>query len=387
MLVGPRAAGKTTTASRYAATVVRLDEPAEAVAFRADPDAALRGLPEPVLLDEWQAVPEVLGAVKRSVDRRPRAGRYILTGSARADLLAATWPATGRVLRIPLFGMTAAEQLGRPGVTPLVDRLVVGDELPAPDRPPDLRTYVELALRGGFPEPALALEGDARRRWLESYVEQLATRDVASLAERRDPARVRRFIEAYAHCSARVVDGKTLFEAAGVNRKTAEGYEGLLEALMVVERVPAWLTNRLKRLVRLPKRYLTDTGLVTGSLRVDERQVMRDGDLLGRLLDTFVVAQLRAQATVAASRPRLHHLRDEQGRHEVDLVAECGGGQVIGVEIKASSAPDAEDGRHLRWLRDRLGARFLAGVVLHTGRRVYQLDERIVAAPIATLWT
>jgi predicted AAA+ superfamily ATPase len=122
LVVGPRASGKTTTAARHAATVIRLDRPGEAAAFRADQDSALRGLREPVLLDEWQEAPEVLGAVKRAVDGNPRPGRYLLTGSVRADLDAPTWPGTGRLVRIPLLGMTVAEREGRPMTVPLAGR-------------------------------------------------------------------------------------------------------------------------------------------------------------------------------------------------------------------------------------------------------------------------
>lgn len=108
-VTGPRATGKTTTARRHAVTVVRLDREAEAAAFRADPDVALRGLPEPVLLDEWQEVPGVLGAVKRAVDDEPRPGRYILTGSVRIDLDAQTWPGTGRLVRLPMHDCRCAK--------------------------------------------------------------------------------------------------------------------------------------------------------------------------------------------------------------------------------------------------------------------------------------
>jgi DNA polymerase III delta prime subunit len=123
LLVGPRATGKTTTASRHAATVIRLDRPGDAVAFQADPDSALRGLEEPILLDEWQVIPEVLGAVKRAVDTDPRPGRFLLTGSVRADLDAPTWPGTGRLVRVPMFGMTIAEQRGRIRTKPLLPSL------------------------------------------------------------------------------------------------------------------------------------------------------------------------------------------------------------------------------------------------------------------------
>lgn len=387
VIVGPRASGKTTTASRYAATIVRLDRPDEAAAFRADPDAALRGLHEPVLLDEWQMVPEALGAVKRAVDDDPRPGRFLLTGSVRAELDVPTWPGTGRLVRVPLYGMTVREQLGRLETAPLVDRLARGDDLLVPPDPPDLRGYVELALRGGFPEAALALSEPARLRWLESYVDQLLTRDVLHLAARRDQSRLRRFFEAYALGSAGVVEEKTLFEAAGINRKTALAYERLLTDLLVVEAIPAWTSNRLKRLVLMPKRYLVDPALGAGVLRLDANGVLRDAGLLGRILDTFVMAQIRSEIAVAETRPRLYHLRDHHGRHEIDVLAELAGGDVVAIEVKAGIAVGHEDVRHLRWLASRLEDRFRGGVVLYTGRRTYELGERTFAAPISTLWT
>jgi predicted AAA+ superfamily ATPase len=150
--------------------------------------------------------------------------------------------------------------------------------------------------------------------------------------------------------------------------------------------MPAWHSNRLKRLVHRPKRYLIDAGLLAAALRADPRGVMRDGLLLGRLLETFVAAQLRAELAVSRTQPRLYHLRTERGRHEIDLVAELGGGRLIGIEVKAGGAARREDARHLAWLRDEVGERFVAGVVLHTGPRIYELDERILAAPICALW-
>jgi len=385
LLDGPRACGKTTSAARLARTVVRLDRPADAMAFQADPDAALRGLEEPVLLDEWQAVPEVLGAVKRSVDRDARAGRYVLTGSVRADLQAQTWPGTGRLVRLPMGPMTVGERTGR-ATRPVVDRLAEGESLGPASEPCDLRDYVELALRSGFPPATLMSNDSARERWLTSYVEQLITRDALDLEESRDPARLRKYFEAYALNTAGIVEDKTLFEAAGVNRKTAAAYERLLTNLLVVEALPAWSSNRLKRLTARPKRHLVDVGLLTGATGIDAGTVMKSGDLLGRVLESFVVAHLRAEAAVAKSRPRLYHLRTEQGRQEIDVLAEIGAGRVVAFEIKATSSPEASTARHLTWLRDALGERFLAGVVLHTGPSSFELSERITAAPISCLW-
>lgn len=384
-ITGPRATGKTTTAARLARTVVRLDREAEAVAFRADPDAAMRNLPEPILLDEWQVVPGVLGAVKRAVDARPDPGRFLVAGSVRGDLDGEVWPGTGRLTRVPLFGMTVREELGLGSFVPFFDRVATGDLEPARDTP-DLRGYVELLLRSGFPEPALHLGIAARRRWLESYIEHLLTRDAEQIEGGRDPARLRRYLEAFALNTAGIVEDQTLFEAAGINRRTALAYERLLRNLLVVEAVPAWTSNRLKRLVLSPKRYVVDPGLAAAVLGLDVDLVMRNGDLLGRLLDTFVAAQLRAELAITASRPRLYHVRQQQGRFEVDLLAELAGGGLIGLEIKADAAPMADSARHLATLRDRYPDTLLAGVVLHTGPRVYRLGDRLLAVPISTLW-
>ena len=386
-VTGPRATGKTTTAARRARSIVHLDREAEAIAFRADPDAAMRGLPEPILLDEWQAVPGVLGAVKRAVDTRPEPGRYLVTGSVRSDVEGDLWPGTGRLTRIPMFGMTIREQLGLGSFVPFFDRVAAGEDLaPAVDTP-DLRGYVDLLLRSGFPEPTLRLAESPRRRWLDSYVEHLLTRDAEQVDRGRDPWRLRRYLEALALNTAGIVDDRTLFEAAGINRKTALAYERLLVNLAVVEAIPAWTSNRLKRLVLSPKRYVVEPALVGTVLGINVDFVIRNGDLLGRLLDTFVAAQLRAELASASSRPRLYHVRQQQGRFEVDLLAELGGGRLIGIEVKADAAPSADSARHLAALRDQYPETFVAGIVLHTGPRAYRLGDRLAAAPISTLWS
>src|SRR5579862_9577768 len=109
LINGPRAVWKTTTAREHVVDIVKLDAPNQAAAFRADPDAALRLHKEPLLLDEWQAVPDVLGAVRRAVDDDPRPGRFILTGSVRSELENAVWPGTGRLIRMRMYGMTQLE--------------------------------------------------------------------------------------------------------------------------------------------------------------------------------------------------------------------------------------------------------------------------------------
>ncbi len=385
MLAGPRGTGKTTTAARHVKTVVRLDRPAEAQAFADDPDVALRGLEEPILIDEWQLVPGVLGAIKRAVDTDPKPQRFIVTGSVRNELDGELWPGTGRLVRVSVHGMTIREQLGRVTGLSLIDRLVAGDivdEVSAYQ----LDNYVDIALRSGFPEAVLSATDATREAWLESYVDQLLTRDVADVGQIRDAASFRRYFEALALNSAGTPHDKTLYDAARINAKTARRYDQLLANLLIVEQVPAWASNRLKRLNLNAKRYLVDAGLMAGGLRVDASTVLRDGDLLGRVVDTFVASQLRAELETSESRPRLFHLRDQNGRHEIDLMAEVRGRKVLAFEVKSSAAPTARDATHLRWLAETLGDVFCAGVLFHTGPRAFSLGKTIYALPISTLW-
>ena len=132
---------------------------------------------------------------------------------------------------------------------------------------------------------------------------------------------------------------------------------------------------------------MVDSGLLGGILRVGIDDVMASGDLIGRMIETFVIAQLAAQAAVSATRFRLSHLRERDGRREVDVIAELGGGRVAGVEIKAAAIVGRSDARHLSWLRETMHERFAGGVVLHTGPDTFELEDRIVAAPISALWS
>lgn len=356
--------------------------------FRADPIAALRTFGDrTVLLDEWQAVPEVMIALKALIDADPEPGRCILTGSVHADP-GAGWPMTGRLVETRLGPLTVREQCGGGDGVGLLERFIAGDDIGCvADDAPDVFEYVELAFRGGFPHAALLLDSPGRRRWYEGYVDQLISRDAALLLRRADPARIRRYLETLALHSGKVVDDATLLRAAGINRKTAAGYESLLERLFVSARIPAWSSNRVNRLVRMPKRFIVDPAVQAAAARVTRDDVVRDGALLGSMLETFAFAQIQPELTARHPDARLHHLRtDSGGRREIDFVVDLGGGRIIALEVKSSSAPAPDDARHLAWLRDVLGDDFIRGAVLHTGRHAYPLGDRIMALPLSAFW-
>lgn len=387
---GPRAAGKTTSARRVAASVVRLDRPAEAAGFLADPDAALRNRPEPLLLDEWQAVPEVLGAVKRSVDDDPRPGRFVLTGSVRADFEHGVWPGTGRLIRTRMYGLSQREIVGGsalvgPSMLEKIARCSAA-AFTLPATRPDLRDYIELAVRGGFPSAVLRTPPGSVDVWVNSYLEQLLSRDAHPAVAHRNSEKLAAYLYALAAMSAGIPEHKTVFDAAGVDAKTARTYDALLEGLYITEQVPAWSVAHLQRLIKSTKRYVVDPSIMSAALGVGVDGILGNDDLLGRVIDTFVMAQLRPEVAMATQRIRLSHARTKGGREEVDIVAELPGGRLLGIEIKASASPKAADAKHLRWLRAEHPQRFVAGVVLHSGPDVIELETDIFAVPICAFW-
>lgn len=387
LLVGPRACGKTTTAVRLTESVVRLDDPIDANRYRLAPDDALAAETKPVLIDEWQVVPDVLGAVKRAVDGSPDPGKFLITGSVQAESTLPTWPLTGRAQRIRMYGLTEREIQGDAPSSFLDGLRQAGlDAVRSPARTPAVTDYIANALAGTLPYPRLHLEPPHHHGWYASYIDHVVFRDLGDLEPNRDPVRLRRFLQAYALNTAGVTPLSTLYEAADVGQRTAIAYEGLLNDLFLVDDLPAFTSNRLKRLTRMPKRTLVEPALLGPLSGADAKGILGTPDLLGRLLETYVIAQLRPEAA-ALGDATLFHLRDQGGRSEIDLLIEFSDGRVIGIEVKATSTPSARAARHLIDLRDALGERFICGLVLHTGRGVTPLDDRIAAAPISTLWT
>jgi predicted AAA+ superfamily ATPase len=222
---------------------------------------------------------------------------------------------------------------------------------------------------------------------MNSYLDDLVTRDAAAVDRHKDPAKLRRYLHVLALNNAGRQADATLYEAAAVNAKTAASYEQLLQNLYVLDHVPAWSSNRLSRLTKAPKRYLIDTGLAAVAARLTTANVLADCSLAGRFFDAFATAQLRPELALMYPRPAVHHLRMDGGRKEVDLVIDMGAGRVIGLEFKAGAAPTTDDAKHLRWLREELGTDFLAGAVLHTGPSIYELGDRLYAIPLCALWS
>lgn len=387
-LTGPRGCGKTSTARRYAQSVASLDVPGVASAADADPDLFLADWIRPLLVDEWQDAPAILAALKRAVDANPAAGQFIVTGSVRSELAQGVWPGTGRLVRIAMAPMAQREVIGFDGslASLFLHRFFAVGEAPLVRSSSTIADYLDLSIRGGFPE-VLALSSDrARRAWLESYAEQLLARDVADLGEAVDQVRLRQYVEVLSLNTAGILAQSSLAAMAGITVRTSERYDQLLTDVGLVENLQPWSRNRISRVEKRPKRFIVDTGIATAAARLDRHSIQVDGPLLGRMLEGLVFMQLRAEVLAAESPMKIFHLRTSNGRQEIDFVVEGPGGGVVGIEVKASTRVTSRDARHLRWLKAQSPKEWRGGVVLHAGPDSFALDDDIWALPIAALW-
>ncbi|MDE0117304.1 MAG: DUF4143 domain-containing protein [bacterium] len=385
MVVGPRGCGKSTSMGRFADATLDLSEPGDRLAATEDPDGALAITDGTLLVDEWQEAPEILGAVKRAVDsdRSRRPGRFIVTGSVRAAQQAATWPGTGRLIRVRMHGLTRAEMERIERYNP-IDVLFNLGQVQFGRSEWSRSDYLEAIVGGRFPV-AVELSGRNRRRWYRAYVEQLIDRDSQQVSARLPRAgKMRSVLESRAARTGLELNKQATARDAGVDFKTADGYLGLLEDLSVISRIPAWHTKRLQRLTRTPKAFLADPGMAAHLLNVDAASLGRDPSLVGQMFETFAATELLAHIETAQEETQMFHLRDRDGK-EVDIVLESHG-RIVGIEVKSSSIVSRDDARALLWLRDRLGDNFAGGAILSSASVPFQIDDRVWALPLSALW-
>ncbi|HVE68555.1 MAG TPA: DUF4143 domain-containing protein [Solirubrobacteraceae bacterium] len=398
-LEGPKGVGKTVTASRRAKTVHGLDDPAQRDVMLAEPARLLDG-PPPVLIDEWQYVPESWDLIRREVDRGAAAGRFLLTGSA-SPAGSGTHSGAGRIVSVRMRPMALAE---RGAVRPTVSLRALLSGAREGVRGWTrwgLEDYVEEIVRSGFPG-LRELSGRARRAQLDGYLHRIVDRDFPDLGHSlRNPDALLRWMTAYAAASATTTSFEKIRDAAtsGHGDKPAKTatlpYRDVLERLWIVDPLPAWAPSRshIRRLTLPPKHHLADPALAARLLGVDSDALLagagpgpaipRSGTLLGSLFESLVTLSVRVYAQAAEA--RVLHLRTGSGEHEVDLIAQRADGRVVAIEVKLARTVEDDDLRHLKWLADRIGDELLDSVVVTTGQEAYRRPDGIAVVPAALL--
>lgn len=397
-LDGPKAVGKTTTAEQRAAGLVKLDSKAVREPVAADPQIILRR-PRPLLVDEWQKVPEVWDVVRRAVDEDGAGGQFLLTGSASPQDGAVQHSGAGRIGRLRMRPMTLAER-GLIAPTVSLAAVLAGSDAIQGESAMGLPEYVEEIVASGFPGMR-GLSSRARGFQLDSYLRNAVERDVPEqgLAVRR-PEAMMAWLRAYASASSTTASYSQILEAATPGhsdkpaRATAESYRQVLAALWLLDPVPAWGPggSPMTRLGQAPKHQLADPALAARLLGLSADALLdgkgeplrpQAGSMLGMLFESLATLSVRVAAQAAEA--DVAHLRTRNGDHEVDLVVVRPDGRVVGVEVKLAAAVSDSDGKHLRWLRDQLGPRFMDGLIITTGPTAYRRKDGLAVAPLALI--
>lgn len=386
-LLGPRQAGKSTLVRRLArgplgADYVTLDNEAVRALAAGDPAGFVAGLQRPTVIDEVQRAPELLLAIKERVDLERAPGQFLLTGSAnlrRVPTVADALP--GRVDHLTLWPFTQGELVGRRDA--FLGRLLAGAVPRTTGAPVGRRAYADVLVAGGFPEPRRR-KGAARARFFDGYVTSIVERDVPDVSRVHDTGSVGRLLRLVAARSGSLARYDALGREAGVDGKTARAHVDVLERLFLVRVRQPWHVNLGQRQVKAPKLYVADTGLLAALTGADARRVRQDDDLAGALFETFVATELERQASWSPEPLTFWHYRE--GEREVDVIVERPSGEVAGIEVKASATVRPADFRGLIHVRDRLGGRLVAGVVVYAGERTLAFGDRLWAVPLCSLW-
>lgn len=385
LIVGPRRVGKTTLAQKMGGAsrgYFTLDDQTTLDAAQSDPAGFIRGL-DRAIVDEIQRAPELLLAIKKSVDEDYRPGRFLLTGSANvmtlprvADSLA------GRIETLRMLPLARAEIEGM--VPTFLERLFAG-ELQGGREAAVGDELVHITLAGGFPEAA-ARESERRRQaWARSWLTSVLTRDLKDVAEIEKLTELPRFVRFLAEHSGQLVNYSQFGSSIGVSHKTGQRYVGLLEQVFLVSTLQPWYTNALKRIARTRKLHFLDSGLLATARGLTFDRIKAKRGEFGALLESFVFSETLKLVTASDLQVTPYYFRDQQMR-EVDIVLERDDGMIAGIEVKASATVRSGDFAGLRTLAKACGERFAHGVVLYDGAETVPFADRLAAAPLSSLW-
>jgi uncharacterized protein len=360
-LTGPRQVGKTTLALELAAAVGAIYLDLESQADRAklaEPELFLNDrLGRLVVLDEVQRVPGLFPVLRGLIDRGRRrgyrSGLYLVLGSASLDLLRQS-------------GETLAGRISHLELTPFT---VLEVE--------DAASTDLLWVRGGFPDSYLAGSDEASARWREDFIRTYLERDIPQLGPRVPVETLRRFWTMLAHNQGGLLNVSQLARNVGIDGRTAAGYVDLLVDLLLVRRLAPWHANVGKRLVKSPKVYVRDSGIVHALLAIGDRDALLSHPVVGMSWEGFVIENLIASARASVTP---YFYRTRRGA-EIDLLLVWPGGDRWAIEVKRSLNPRPERGFHHACEDVQPQERF----VIYPGDDEYQVAPGITALPLAAL--
>ena len=390
LLNGARQVGKTTLIKEISKeknySYLTFDDASIAALAKNDPQGFVASLQKPIILDEIQRVPELFLALKMDVDTDPTPGKYILTGSANPLLL----PRLGDSLagRMEIFNLYPLSQGEIKGIHETwIDKIY--DQSIHPLALSSIKTTKQelysAILKGGYPG-IQDYDAEGKNSWFKSYISTILDRDVRDLANIEGLNKFPLLLALLATRTGTVLNIADLSRSIQISTTTLQRYLTILQTLFFVTYQQPWYANLGKRLVKAPKTYLLDTGLLTSLLGIHLDRMLAYPDMMGGILENFVVNELIKQASWSKTDVKFYHFRTSDGI-EVDIIMENARGDVVGIEIKNSSSTSPQDFKGLAYVQEQLGNKFIRGIVLYTGTTNYPYNEKICVLPISSLWS
>jgi predicted AAA+ superfamily ATPase len=387
LLTGARQTGKTTIVENYAKTkeytYTTFDDLSSLSIAKKDPKGFIEGLRKPAIIDEVQRVPSIFLPIKRDVDINQEPGRYLLTGSANPLLINKVGESlAGRLETLVLFPLSQGELRGHK--EDFIKAAYSSENIPARQEKLSKEELYQLMTVGGYPS-VQNLPESRRLAWFKSYVNDILLRDAQDLANIERLSELPDLLKMVAFRAGHIVNAADLSRLLGISAATMHRYLTLLETLYMIHFCQPWRASAEKRLVKSPKAYLIDTGILTYLQGITVERMLAEPVFTGHVLENFVWAELSKQATWSDIQVGIYHFRTSTGT-EVDIVLEDMMGRVVGIELKNSDTVLHHDFKGLEYLQEMLGDKFVRGVVLYTGNQHVPFGKKLVALPYSCLW-
>ena len=389
-LSGPRQIGKSTLVKKFNGREVEyidLDDEAVFRKVKFDLNSVVEHTKDTLIIDEIQRVPELILAIKRAVDNDQRYGRFLITGSANINHIP-TIPDSlaGRITNVRLRPLSQGEILG---TEPEFLQNALMQDISTNDATLSRDQYIEMALRGGYPEAFRQSEHN-RRLWATEYTDSVLDRDLREITQIRRMHIMRSLTKVIASHSSHIINKDNIRQNVAANytisRDTLDSYLNILESMYLIDYVEQWTSTDYGRTRKKPRIFLPDSGLTSSLLGWNKRNIKESHLALGKLFEMLVYAELSSQIDATDKVFELYHYRDKD-EHEIDFIIEHEDGGFIGIEVKASTRAVIQDFNHMKWFKNKFAKnRPFTGILLYAGKVSGRFDEDMWVVPIEKMW-
>lgn len=382
LINGPRQAGKTTLAKQFSSSMsyYTLDDENILNAAKEDPVGFIKRI-DKAIIDEIQRAPELLRTIKLSIDENRQPGRFLLTGSANLLSLPQIGDSlAGRMEILTLLPLSLSE-INQSKSNFLHYAINQSWPVQTPSQEIDIIAQV---LAGGYPEMLLRSEPLRRHAWAKDYIKAIVERDIKDITSIEKLLEMPRLLEVIAQQSGKLTNFSQIGGQINLDSKTAQKYVGLLETLFLVSQLKPWYNNTLKRIIKTPKIYFLDSGLLGSINRITPETIDENKSDFGPLLETWVYDELLKILSFTEQSWNIYYYRDKD-QVEVDFVLENHARKIIGIEVKASHTIFGHDFKGLRKLSNIAGKNWITGIVLYSGNQCLSFGDNLWAVPLSML--